>query len=47
MLALRVKPSLRHCEELSDEANQGIIRKPGLLRYARNDEVLKVQGELR
>src|SRR3546814_13415688 len=32
-------PFLRHCEERSDAAIQSVARhRPGLLRYARNDE---------
>src|SRR6185369_7927796 len=29
---------MRHCEERSDEAIQAFARRPGLLRFARNDE---------
>ena len=32
------EPRARHCEERSDEAIQGPPRRPGLLRFARNDE---------
>ena len=40
MTAFRKGPALnRHCEERSDEAIQGRVRRPGLLRFARNDEV--------
>ena len=31
-------PQPRHCEERSDEATQGDLPEPGLLRSARNDE---------
>jgi hypothetical protein len=30
----------RHCEERSDEAIQTVAQAPGLLRFARNDELL-------
>src|ERR1700752_4441502 len=33
-----VVPRRRHCEERSDEASPDAARRPGLLRFARNDE---------